>query len=800
MDRINKKHSINCIILILLIILSLFNFPLNSVETFTQTSLKNPGIFINEVSSWIPDNLDPATNNVPQDRGIIHLVYERLLQYTGSSLNQFTDSLAYTNYTIDSTGTVYTFWIRPGITFALQPNETVGQPVNAYVLQYSIQRAIIRNDPQGPAPYTIDSFIAGANAVSQNSELNVSTAKKFLDLQSVKAVYKYELQITINEPFIGFIQALQSTVTSAISPKAIIDNEPTKYNTNISDTEFGMVPLNYFFPGMDNNSILSNLELPNSYSIENSGVVPNSPANVGSPNEYTWLTDHSAGTGSWIIQSNTVYTGANIVRNPNWWNKDTYPTQNGIKEVIWKTVSDTNSRIADLENGTADSVDIPYSNLFQIINTTTLVPLIPDIQITEYNTLKTNLIGFNMNPTISSSVINESSNSNYAENGMNYTRLLQYSWNNATGGRQYASRNNPFTSLLFREAFAYAFNYESFFKNIYASLVLRMQGVIPQGLVGSQTQLIAQGFIPTFNPVTAKNLFNKVGWKGTITILYNSYSNLVNEESFQLLRQSIENLNVGINIDLLGSTEPSYPSINQTTFFQSSWNPDYADANDFTTTYYGNKSQNGIFSVIENYHNPYVNSLVTQGAKTSSLADRISIYRQMEENATQDFPYIYLGQPKQVLVVRNWIKEIASPSANLNYMNYYPSYQFLTKYYMPDIVPPSNSTIITSSYTISPSTSTSKFESTNNSFSITILGLKINSFFKLIGGLSLVMISFLIAIGLVYEYKKIKYDKKNPTRRIFSIRNRLKKAHGSRQTLSEDTLNKIEEIIKENDI
>ncbi len=692
--------------ILLFSIIVIFGTMLNIPSSQVNSAVQNQGTFVNEVSNWNPYNLDPATNYNTAGTGIIQLVYERLIQFANNSLNTITDSLAYTNYTIDSSGTTYTFWLKPGITFALQAGETVGQPFNAYVMQYSLDRAIIMNDPQGPTPYTIGPWIVGGNSVSANSALNVTTANNFLQLQSIKALSMYKLQITINRPFLGFIQTLQSTAASAISPKAIIDNEPSAYTTDISNTQFGMVPLTYFFPGMSNATILSNLGLPSNYNLGNSGVVPYSPANAGSPNEYTWTNSHSAGTGAWIIQSNSASVGAKIIINSNWWNINSLPSTNQITTVTWNQETSTNTRIQELVNGTADSVEIPFSSLNQVIDLATKQPIVSNLQVNTIDSLDNDFLGFDMASTLPSSVISENSSSNYSIGYKNYTKLLQYSWNNATGYKQYASPGNPFTSLLFRKAFAYAFNYDLYINKSLDGFAIRMQGAIPKGLLGYDGNLISNGYIPSTNLTIAKDLFNQVGFKGTISLYYNigSYSRQI---ALTLLKQSIESLNVGISISVVSVSWQQYLSYvfnSQVAMFQLGWTPDYPDAHDYMIPYYANAANGGFFSSIGKYDNPYVNELITQGISATTNAQRTSIYTQLEENATQDYPYIYLDQQQNVLVTGNWIHGLNDPTTNsLNPWSIYPSYQYLTK-----TTPTTGTTI-----SIFPSTSTTTSTTTS---------------------------------------------------------------------------------------
>ncbi len=647
-----------------------------------NTPLANPGIYVNEVTNWTAQSLDPATYNLPQGDGIVQLVYEGLLKYDNNSLTQLSDSLAYNNYSVSPDGLNYTFWLKPNIKFSLQSGEKNGQPFNAYVMQYSLDRAILMNTYNSTAGLTIDQFISGANIVSLSSNMSLSKAKTFLNLQSIHAISEYVLQITIGQPSLNFIQVLQNSVAYAISPKAIIDNEPVSYSTNLNNSDFGMVPLNYFFPNLSNNSILENLGLPGSYSLMNSGVVPNSP--VDSQNEYSWTNTHSAGTGPWIVSSNEAGKGAKIIKNDNWWNVASEPKNNAISTVIWKQVNDVNTRISDLEKGTTDYADIPASNVKQLINTTTLQPIIPGIQVDKILSFQNKIIGFNMAPNISDGMVVENSTSNYSYGMMNYKNLVQYSWNMSNGTRNMASPTNPFTSLLFRKAFSYAFDYNSYIINDLNGLAIRMQGVIPLGLMDAQTNLITKNFIPSYNLSIAKHLFETVGFKGTITLFYSNNTKDSNLESIQLLKNAIESLNVGIYINikhtsweqyLTGVLNGSWP------LWQLSYLPNNPTINDFVQAYYGNATMGGFFSTIENYNNPYVTDLIIQIGKATTITDRTAIYDKIEQNATQDFPYIYLDQPLTLLFTRDWIHGLDNPSTNsLNPKLAYPSYQYLTKY------------------------------------------------------------------------------------------------------------------------
>ena len=681
--------------------------------------------------------MDPATNYESQGDGFIRLMYEGLFQYSNNSDEQIQPALA-TSYTISANGLIYTFHLRTGVTFALQPGETVGQPFNAYVMQYSIDRAILMNDPAGPV-WEIDQWINGASSVLGTTDMNVSQAITFLNQQSVKALDPTTLQITLSVPFGGFIQTLLYPEAFAISPKAIINNEPTSYTT-ANNNVFGMVSLASFFPGLSNSSILSDLGLPSNYNIDNSGVVPSSPAST--VNAYTWLSDHSAGTGPYYLVDLIRGTKIDFERNVYWWNVNNFQ-QYSVNSISIIQVAEDATRVLDLENGKTDTGDIPLSLISQFgITGNHTASTASGVSSYVYNTLTNEFIGMNLNNTLLPGQLTESSSSTYMNS--NTTPLLKYTWNNAQGLPQYASKDNPFSAILFREAWAYAFPYDTYINQAFAGFAIRMQGATPKGVFGYDGNLISQGLIPSTDAATATSLFKEVGWQGTITLTYNQGS-MARLLSMLLLETAINNLNVGITVKVQSVSWNTYLAdifAGGEAVFQLGWTPDYADPEDYVIPYY----QSGqTFTELINYQNTYVNSLIADAAATASPTTRFALYKQMEQNATQDFPYIYLDQPQNVILARNWIQGIDRSQTNsLNPITNTLSYQYLAK---------TNSVvdwngIYTVTYT---PTLISTFLSNSNSTVSSSFSMKTSPGFA---GLS--TISFFVIAVLFYSYRRKK--------------------------------------------
>ena len=659
-----------------------------------QQSATNAITFVNEVSSVSTSSLDPATNYDSFGMSLTQVLYDRLFAFDGNNASLYVPGLAL-NYSVSPDGLQYQFNLRQGVTFS------DGQPFNAYTMEYSLFRALIINDVVGPAFYSLDGVINGTELFSSTT-LTMADANTFLSLQSIQSISTYVLNVTLSKPSSNLISILAEPIASAISPKSIIDNEPSSYTTDQSDTTFGMISLTDMFPGMSNATILSNLGLPSNYDPANSGIVPQS--DVAGPAVFTWLKDHAAGTGPYTLQSYSSGVQVTLVQNTNWWNKANF-NANAPQTVEIKQSLGTTGNIYDLMNATTDSAFIPLSSYSQIMNTTTKTSLFSNLNVYTYPSVLVNLMSFNLADSLpSGQIVEDSVASNYSYGSMNYTKLQKFSWNFANGTPQMASKDNPFTSLLFRKAFAYSFDYDTYIQNEFGNFGFRAQGVIPKGILGHVDNLISRGLIPSYNLTAAKELFNQVGFKGTITMYFNSGSTS-REDAETLLKNSIESLGIGININVQSVSYVQYLGTvlsGKGTVLINTYAPDYSDPSSFVSF---NLESNQFIPKLNHYNNSYVDSLLNLANNQTNLNQRIATFKTIEENASQDYDMIYLSQTENVLVVNKGIQDI-STSGSLNPMYYGLNYQYLGK---------TGSSTIPTSTTTSQSTSSSTTTTTSTS-------------------------------------------------------------------------------------
>lgn len=635
--------------------------------TSANGELINPDKFIWETSE-IPKNivsLDPGISYDNTGNTIIEMIYETLVGYEGNSVLELEGKLA-TEWTVSPNGRVYTFNLRKNVIFH------DGVVFNAYVMKFSIDRTILLNDPWGPS-WMIAQVIKGGSTYMQYSKPNYTEALAYLNAGGVVVVDDYTLEINLDSTYSPFINSLAFDVGSAISPKAVIENKPKNYTLNYDDKNFGMFPLDEWFPTLTN---YTKLGLDSGHNPKDSGVVPGSHRR--SDSYHKWMKEHAIGTGPYKLESSTE-NSIFLRKNNEWWGTFSL---HSVEEIEIRTVEDDESRYQHLIDGDADMVCVDKPDAFKIISPTG-EPIYEGITAYTSPTSTTYLLGMNMKESIPAVFLNESENSLY-----NASQMLRYS-----SGDEKASQNNPFTSVTFRKAIASAFDYSYYINNTLNGIAKQMEGIIPEGILGHNEMLRKNGFLPSYDLETARQLFEQVGWKGTINLVYS-----VNNEILSFLYLSLANslvmLDVGITPILQPMGKDQFDKAfwsQEIPFYYCGWAADYADPDNFIAPYL--HGQYGIFASLLSYNNSNLSTLIEDAAIEQDLEVRRDIYNNIEEIAANDSLYIYLNQDLKITVFRDWIQNY-NESGSLNPMSIGPNFQHIDKMYafydrdidgMPDI-------------------------------------------------------------------------------------------------------------------
>ncbi|TLZ43157.1 MAG: ABC transporter substrate-binding protein [Methanobacteriota archaeon] len=189
-----------------------------------------------------PDTLDPHVTFSTPGWGIVQQVYQSLVNYNGSDHTTFLPVLA-KSWSVSSDGFNYTFVLRQDVHFSN------GDPFNAYVMWFSLYRAIIMN-ADGAFILQENFWLPGVNYYSDTNDsdnatawvtnalntwdfFNPTTAQKALmaaDNNSFQAVDDYTLVLHTGYGYLGtfpyafLLASIAGPIASAVDPKVVQQN------------------------------------------------------------------------------------------------------------------------------------------------------------------------------------------------------------------------------------------------------------------------------------------------------------------------------------------------------------------------------------------------------------------------------------------------------------------------------------------------------------------------------------------------------------------------------------------------
>jgi ABC-type oligopeptide transport system substrate-binding subunit len=169
----------------------------NSASTLaTKQVLSFPNVGTTDIGV-----LDPALGPDGNSGVAVNMIYTGLVK-TDKDLNVVADQAT---WEVSSDGKVYTFTIKPGITFS------DGTPVTAQSYVYTWTRALLPSLSSGIASF-FESAIAGSDAVANG---------KAKTLSGVKAINDHTLQVTLTQSTPYFLEELTTSLFFPLNQKII---------------------------------------------------------------------------------------------------------------------------------------------------------------------------------------------------------------------------------------------------------------------------------------------------------------------------------------------------------------------------------------------------------------------------------------------------------------------------------------------------------------------------------------------------------------------------------------------------
>lgn len=353
---LNKKAVVVIFLLVIALAVGVWGYRRYQVYG-EMKQVPNPDTFVYQTFGE-PDSLDPAWDYETAGGAVLELVYERLVYYDKDKL-EVVPELA-ESWEVSPDGLVYTFRIRRGVKFH------DGTPLNASAVKFSLDRAILMNDPHGPS-WILAQVVKGGPAYmeadtwqNENETEMKRLVKEYLAAGGIKVVDEYTVQITLEYPYAAFLSMLCYGGPGAIvSPSFVLANSEKGWWSDPKE-----------FPPFG-------LDKP------------------GFHNEY--MSRHACGTGPYKLIEWTPKTRIVLERNEEYWREAPK-----IKRVIFEQVPEAGTRLLALFSGEADSVVVQPPNLYDLVDKEAwakerrIAPLKEGIAIEAHDTLVITGFGINL--------------------------------------------------------------------------------------------------------------------------------------------------------------------------------------------------------------------------------------------------------------------------------------------------------------------------------------------------------------------------------------------------------------------
>lgn len=672
-----SKISLSALIMVLLSPMFLSTHVLATpdvTQPYTYTAATDGG----------PRYLDPARAYDANSLAIIMNVYETLIDYRGESTSEFVPELA-DSWAISPDGLTYTFHIRTGVTFH------DGSPLNPVDVEYSFERAMVRDVSGGPIWMLYEALIGVLGSryypeiylpspPNPPKTVNLTTAA-LLGHKIDDAITRDDIARTVAlhllRPSGTFMQVLAKSWSSILSNAWMIRTVIFPHGANDSfdwSGDWGDYQSWWVFNDFARESGAT-------YYASKTSPLDSPPQMLGT-GPFRFVEWVKGWGGHRTLQRYAEYWGgwpAGATGTPR---AGMYPTTSRgyINTYIEIQMPDWWTRIKGLLNGTFDSVYVPRSligNVWQHPGIRCRYPM---------EALSTSAIFFNFN----------------IADGMSGVSPYVGTETWGTG-----LPLNAFSNLNLRKAFAYTYNQTRELADWnYYEAFLPATPIIPGLAPFTREELIAYHVanrlnnnltkaqyyfrlayggidsrsgipdVPVLPEDPSKIAVNGTVWNQGFTFdLVSNAGSTAGSWYVEWFAMDLRFINPRFHVGHDYVTWPDFLDLifNEATngraiipIWSIGWQTDYADADNVATPFI---HSNGELAYPQSYHNPTADTLIEEARATTDQEVRKAKYTQVNDIYTQDLPQIMrvstLNRQWQRAGLQGWYYNPAFPGTNL---------------------------------------------------------------------------------------------------------------------------------------
>lgn len=377
------------------------------------------------------------------------------------------------------------------------------------------------------------------------------------------------------------------------SPAFLLTDVCQMTKENIRAVDAGTVELK--IPGEASPSVcLSVLTFTVAAVVEKAAVEPNMGDDMGE----SWLNDHSAGSGPYVLDRWDRNVSVTLNANPNYWGGVTP----AMKRVILQNMPEAVNRQAAIETGDADIIQDVSPEQVAVLEGN------PDIQLVKA-----------------------------------LSTLLVYAAVNAS--------MPPFDNPDARQALRYAVNYDNIITLLGGNGEL-VQEIIPIGFLGHTGKNPFQQDLEK-----AKELFAKAGVaEGTVIPFTVATGTAPGGVEWATIAASIQAdlAQIGINLEIQQLQQSELLTkyrAQELPMLLMNWGPDFPDPDGNATPFANYEARSLAWR--NSWNDPQAIELSKQAARETDPAKRVELYAQLVEYVQNNGPYVMLYQPTQIYAVRN---------------------------------------------------------------------------------------------------------------------------------------------------
>lgn len=555
-----------------------------------------------------PETVDPHWAYDTASGEIIFQVYDNLIAYDGESLSEFVPMLStevpsVENDLVSEDGLTYIFPIRKDVKFH---NGAVLTPED---VEYSFERGMIFDRAGGPCWMLLEPLLGVGSIESLAVELAgvENYSDMFIDEQ-----LKDEYKVNLTRVFADYVD------------KAIeVDGDRVIFHLAQPYAPF----LNILAHGGAWSAVINK-----EWSVEQGAWdgEPDTWWNYHDPqNEQDPLYSITNGTGPFKLVRWVPEETIMLERFEDHWRG---PAK--LEEVVYLYVNEWTTRKLMLQNGDADIVYVPVTN-------------IREVESMEGVEVITGLA------TLQNAVAH-----------MPWT--LNAEGNANLGSGKLDGEGIPadfFSDIHVRKGFSYLFPYNVNIEKSMHGMAIRNPGPIPKGLLGYSDD---PELFYSFDLLAAKEEF-KLAWDGELwekgckfNIFYNE-GNDVRKAVCDMIATYARIVNPKFEITPVGVQWSSYLKqflAEQLPIYVIGWLADYPDPHNWVPTFLGSTgTYSGYYGeAYREWAREFIDPLIDAGLKSVIPEERAAIYEEITQIAHDDAVALYLYQPIGVHVQRDWVK------------------------------------------------------------------------------------------------------------------------------------------------